>query len=138
MMIRSMLMLGLLLLPCAGRAQTLHTVEVFVKGLRAEDGGQLYLQLLNASGEQVNAVKLPIERSVVLQRFTDVPPGTYAARCYADVNGNAQLDLGFMGIPKEAVGSSNNARGFLSAPKLKDMLFTVDRATTISFDVIYY
>lgn len=118
--------------------QSTAPLQVFVKGLRAEEGGELYVQLLNAAGAQVQARKLPIERSVVLHQFDAVPHGAYAVRCYADVNGNGKLDFGFLGIPKEAVGSSNNAKGFFAAPKLKDMLFNVEGPTTISLDVIYY
>jgi uncharacterized protein (DUF2141 family) len=51
--------------------------------------------------------------------------GRAAIRCFAyhDENGNGALERSFLGIPKEGVALSNNARGHLGPPKLKDARF---------------
>ena len=115
-----------------------HLVEAFVKGLDPKNGNALYIGLLDDQGRQLQGKRIPVDRSVVLVRFEPVPKGEYAIRFYQDENGNGKLDLGLFGIPKEGVGSSNNARGFMSAPALKDMLFEVSGPTAQSMEVEYY
>jgi len=43
--------------------------------------------------------------------FGKHPPGEYAVVVFFDRNGNGELDTGMLGIPKEKIGFSNNARG---------------------------
>jgi uncharacterized protein (DUF2141 family) len=47
----------------------------------------------------------------------DVPPGDYAAQAFHDENGNEDVDQNFIGIPKEGVGFSRDARIGLGPPK---------------------
>jgi uncharacterized protein (DUF2141 family) len=54
-----------------------------------------------------------------------LPPGEYALSIFHDSNNNGELDTNFMGIPKEPVALSNNARPKFGAPKYKDAVFTV-------------
>ena len=46
-----------------------------------------------------------------------------------DVNDNQKLDTNWIGIPKEPVAISNNARGRLGPPKWKDAMFELREAT---------
>lgn len=55
-----------------------------------------------------------------------LPPGTYAVQAMHDLNDNGELDTGFMGIPKEPWGFSNNAKGKFGPPKWKDIVFSLD------------
>ena len=55
--------------------------------------------------------------------FKDVPLGVYAVSFVHDENENGKMDTNFMGIPKEDYGCSNNAKGFMGAPKWKDAKF---------------
>src|SRR4051812_16573780 len=43
-------------------------------------------------------------------KFADLPEGNYAVAVIHDVNDNHKLDTGFMGIPTERWGSSNNPK----------------------------
>lgn len=115
-----------------------HTIEAFVKGLVPKPGSALMIGLLDKDGEQLQGKRVPVDRSVVLVRFDPVPAGTYAIRFFQDDNQNDKLDLGLFGIPKEGVGASNDARGFMAAPGLKDMLFEVSGPKTLSMQVNYY
>jgi len=45
--------------------------------------------------------------------FPGVAAGTYAVSAFHDENSNGKLDRNFMGIPREGVGASNNAKGHL-------------------------
>jgi uncharacterized protein (DUF2141 family) len=46
--------------------------------------------------------------------------GTYAVAIYHDQNANGKMDKNFLGIPKEAYGHSNNARGSMGPPSFED------------------
>lgn len=48
--------------------------------------------------------------------FPGLPPGGYAVAAYHDENGNGKLDTGFLGIPTEGLGASNDAKGFMGPP----------------------
>ncbi len=59
-------------------------------------------------------------------------PGSYAVAVFHDANGNGKLDTNFLGIPTEAYGFSNDARGSFGPPDFKDCLITITGPTTIS------
>jgi uncharacterized protein (DUF2141 family) len=40
-----------------------------------------------------------------------------------DENGDGKLERNFLGVPKEGVGASNDARGRMGPPKWKDARF---------------
>ena len=47
-----------------------------------------------------------------------------------DQNGNGEMDQNVLGIPKEAYGFSNNAKGFFGKPAYKDIMFQLNSAET--------
>lgn len=49
--------------------------------------------------------------------FSGIAPGTYAISVFHDENSNGKLDTNFLGIPREGVGASNDARGHMGPPK---------------------
>jgi uncharacterized protein (DUF2141 family) len=49
--------------------------------------------------------------------FSGIEPGTYAVSVFHDENSNGKLDTNFLGIPREGVGASNDARGHMGPPK---------------------
>jgi len=57
--------------------------------------------------------------------FSGIAPGTYAVSAFHDENSNGKLDINFMGIPREGVAASNDARGRLGPPKFNDAAFQV-------------
>ncbi len=60
--------------------------------------------------------------------FTNLPYGSYGVSLYHDENGNGKMDKNVMGIPKEAYGFSNNAKGFFGKPSYKDVVFQLNSA----------
>jgi uncharacterized protein (DUF2141 family) len=57
-----------------------------------------------------------VERKAVCD-FTGVAPGTYAVSVVHDENSNGKLDTNFIGMPREGVGASNDAKGHMGPPK---------------------
>jgi uncharacterized protein (DUF2141 family) len=60
--------------------------------------------------------------------FTNLPYGWYGVSLYHDENGDGKMDVNAMGIPKEAYGFSNNAKGFFGKPDYKDVKFQLNSA----------
>ena len=54
-----------------------------------------------------------------------LPPGEYAVSLFYDENANGKLDSNFIGIPKEPVALSNNAKPKFGPPKYKDAVFAL-------------
>ena len=63
--------------------------------------------------------------------------GTYAVSVMDDENANLKMD-GFLGIPKEGYGFSNNARVGISTPKFKECAFNIDQPLKkITIQMVY-
>ena len=57
--------------------------------------------------------------------FSEIPKGEYTVMIYHDLNNNGKLDKSFIGMPKEPVACSNNAKGFMGPPKYEDAKFMI-------------
>ena len=57
-----------------------------------------------------------------------LPCGEYAVKVFHDENGNGELDKGVFGIPAEAYGFSNDARGSMGPPEYEKAAFQLDSA----------
>ncbi len=117
---------------------TRYPIRALVVGLRPAAGNMLFIGLMDEQGEQLEGKRVEVTAEQMEVAFAPVPAGRYAVRMYQDENGNGQLDLGMFKIPKEGVGCSNNAKGFMSAPALKDMLFEVNGPKAIGIALTYY
>ncbi len=61
--------------------------------------------------------------------FDAIAYGTYAVSVFHDENSNGKLDTVFLiGIPKEGVGCSNNAKGHFGPPSFADSKFILDQS----------
>jgi uncharacterized protein (DUF2141 family) len=65
----------------------------------------------------------PARTGSVSVTVPNVPAGTYAAQAFHDENANDQVDRNFIGIPKEGVGFSRDARINFGPPKWRDAQF---------------
>ena len=63
--------------------------------------------------------------------FKNLKPGTYAVSVYQDIDTNGKINQNFLGIPKEPVSVSNNAKGFMGPPKYEDAKFYLDISKSI-------
>lgn len=60
-----------------------------------------------------------------------LPEGSYSVCAYHDSNGNGKLDKGFLGIPKELVAFSNQAKGLFGPPAYRATLIELKQDTAI-------
>jgi uncharacterized protein (DUF2141 family) len=63
--------------------------------------------------------------------LSQLPPGTYGVVVVHDEDNNGKLNKGFLGIPTELVGFSNNAKIFLGPPSFEETAFVLSGPLTI-------
>ena len=149
-MLRSLAPLLLLALPltsaCAQDAASdstggAGTLTVVLQGFESDEGAAVVrLDSSEATfiqGEDFFQVaRAEIEGGEAEVTFADVPYGPYALSAFHDQNENEELDTGAFGIPLEAYGFSNDARGQFGPPSYTDSAFqfTPD-STTVTITV---
>lgn len=70
--------------------------------------------------------------------FTNIALGTYAVYVFHDEDNNKKLNTNFIGMPKEGIGVSNNAKGHFGPPKYDDAKFIFNKPEqTISISLSY-
>ncbi len=79
-------------------------------------------KIVKATGKEVKVV------------FENLKPGDYAVSVFHDENENEKLDSGFMGIPNEPYGFSNDAMGTFGPPSFEKakMKLDSDKVSTIN------
>lgn len=75
----------------------------------------------------VQKLWVPIAGGAAKCVFPGVVPGAYAVAAFHDENGNGKLDTNFLGIPKEGLAASNDARGKMGPPSFDDAKLDVGK-----------
>lgn len=78
------------------------------------------------SKSAIDKVFAEIVQSTCTVVFKGVPYGQYAVSVFHDANMNKKLDVNIIGMPKEGIGSSNDAKGRFGPPKFKDASIVLD------------
>jgi uncharacterized protein (DUF2141 family) len=106
-----------------------NLIHIQIGGLR-NNKGQVSCALYSSadgfpkkSEKAVAHVNSAISDNKAVCEFSGITPGTYAVSVFHDENSNGKLDTNFMGIPREGVGASNNAKGHLGPPKFDAAAF---------------
>ena len=110
--------------------QETHTITLDFEGIEV-DKGSLYVAVYNT---EKKFLKEPIRGTIVkvidkkaTVSLEDFTTGIYAISAFHDINDNKKMDTNFIGIPKEPIGISNNAKGFMGPPKYKDAKFDLKK-----------
>lgn len=114
----------------ASVAATAGTLSIRMSGFRSADGQVLIAVYRGEDGfpsEPGKAWKSVVTRVSGDRASVDIaaPPGEYAFAIVHDENGNNQMDTNWIGMPKEGLGTSNNAKGRMGPPKYRDAKFTI-------------
>ena len=116
-------------LASAGNAHA-ATVDVSVANVR-DARGHIHVELCPEKlwlGDCTLIGEAPAVPGTTLVRVENVPPGIYAAQAYHDENDNHKVDRGLLGIPREGVGFSNDAKIRRHGPLFEDARFRVGHA----------
>ena len=115
--------------------QKVSTFELTIEGIDKQDG-EIRVALFNSEKEYnekenpLYAVVLPVDSTTVTWVQDSLQYGNYAIAVYHDRNLNGELDSNLLGIPKEAYGFSNNARGRFGPASWKDAHFRINSDTS--------
>lgn len=105
--------------------------------------GSLTAELYNSKGtflkKSYKKGSTVIKSNATSVTFSDIPKGEYTVMVYLDMNNNGKLDKSFIGMPKEPVACSNNAKGFMGPPKYEEAKFmiTSDSKITIKMNAAH-
>jgi uncharacterized protein (DUF2141 family) len=120
-----------------GLAQNSNLV-VTVLGIK-NNTGLLTVELYNAKGKFLKTayktISSAIKSNTATVTFIGIPKAEYTVMAYHDENNNKKLDKNFIGMPKEAVACSNNAKGFMGPPKYEDAKFIITADSKISIKI---
>jgi uncharacterized protein (DUF2141 family) len=75
------------------------------------------------NGNNFRGVHAPIQERIAQFIAEDIEFGDYAVKVYHDENNNSKMDKAMFGIPTEAYGFSNDARGKFGPPKYSEAVF---------------
>jgi uncharacterized protein (DUF2141 family) len=128
---------AVLLITGFAQAQKINlTVEM--TGFKSDDG-RVKVGLYNSEGTFLKFIfksqLSDIKDHSASVTFEGIEKGEYAVSVYHDENNNGKLDTGFMGIPSEGYGSSNNAKGFMGPPKYADAKFEIKANSKIKITI---
>jgi uncharacterized protein (DUF2141 family) len=124
-----------------GAAPAPGTLQIDVANVRAQTGSvHVHIcteaQFLKTCGQSANS---PAKLGTTVLTVSGLKPGRYAAQVYYDQNDNQKFDRGMLGVPKEGVGFSNDAKIRFAPPKWDEAVFDYDgRARTIRLRLRYF
>jgi len=125
-------------------SQPTAQLTVSVVGFR-HNTGHLLVALSDKQASFLSKTELPLgnQRVIIINRaasvtFIGIAAGDYAVSVTHDENDNLKVDTNFIGMPKEGVGVSNEAKGFMGPPKFKDAKFHYDGGkASITITLVY-
>jgi uncharacterized protein (DUF2141 family) len=111
------------------RAKAEDLIHVEVTGLR-NDTGQVGCNVYSSAAgfptdtsKALHGVLSPIKNKKASCDFSGLPAGRYAVSVMHDENSSGKVETNFLGIPKEGVGASNDAKASMGPPKFDDAAF---------------
>lgn len=122
------------------RADQTGLLLVELTGMNSDDGSLVYAIWSDPQhwleADPLREGSVPVESGSSVISVRGLPYGEYALSAYHDLNGNMKLDTGLFGIPKEPIGTSNNAKVRFGPPKFEDAVFQLDEPQlTITINV---
>ena len=123
-----------------GSAQN-NTLTVNITGI-SDIKGDIYIYLYTSEkgfpieiSKANKFKKVKVSKKSLSVSFKDITYGTYAVSVYHDIDANGKINQNFLGIPKEPVGVSNNAEGFMGPPKYEDAKFSLKSNKLITINL---
>lgn len=119
------------------------TLTVKIQGFRNMKGQVGILVFPGKEGfpsdrnKAVRQVLIPLNGSVIVQNFSDLPQGNYAVTVMHDENGNNELDVNFLGIPKEGYAFSGSGTVLIGPPSFDKAAVRLDANKTIELKISY-
>lgn len=123
---------------CLGKEKNGATLTVHVKNLKNTDG-KLEITLFDSESsflqKGIQQVVQIEDRSIVTIQFKGLVQGIYAISVVHDEDGNGEMNTGFLGIPIEDYGFSNNAKGRFGPPSFEQTKFQISGDQQIEINI---
>lgn len=131
--------LSLLLGAGAPGAHPNADIEIAVQDVRSSEGRILVTICPRAAypGPCKLSGEAPAHAGTTWITIREVPPGSYAALAFHDLNGNGRLDK-WMGMPREGYGFSRMPRRAMGQPSFDNIRFEHDASPQRMALVIHY
>ena len=117
-------------------------VDVEVRNLRASTGHLRVAICREPEFLQPHCTwqeSVPAAKGTMVVRFTDIPPGTYAAQAYLDEHDWGEIRRDALGFPEQGIGFANDAPMRFGPPSFVDARFTVGSAPVqVRITLTYY
>ena len=107
------------------------TITVAISNFRNSEGlAQVTLydredEFLSEDSATAQKVRVEIEGEKATAEFAGIQPGNYAIALMHDEDGDGEMKKNLIGIPKEGIGMSNDAKPKFGPPKWEDAVFEV-------------
>lgn len=120
-------------------AQESLTLIVEVNNAKPNEG-QIIISVFNSKKtflkeSYVSKTKAVDSNGQAFFEIIDLPTGIYSVSAIYDEDSDGELKTGFMGIPKELVGFSNNAKGTFGPPSFGKTAFNLNSNKTIKINL---
>ena len=121
-----------------------NEIAINVSGLRTDKGKCLLYLFNNKKGFPTDATRAIKTATITISNgkstiiMKDIADGEYAITIIHDENDNGNLDTNFLGMPKEGVGVSNNAKGKMGPPGYEDSKFQLENKSMILNITMHY
>ena len=99
-------------------------LKVYISELKNNDGIVL-LELRDGNEKFVKGLSQEIQKNSCVFVIRDLKPGKYSFKFFHDENKNKELDTNWLGIPKEGIGFSNNAKATFGPPSFDETVFEI-------------
>jgi uncharacterized protein (DUF2141 family) len=128
----------------ARETQQTGDITIVLTGFE-NNNGLVWISVVNSEQGYVDqhkafcGIKTKLTNRRVKVVLKDIPYGEYGIRTYHDEDGNGVLNKNIIGIPKEAYGFSNNARGLTGVPSYDKVRFKLNAPSiTVNITVKRY
>lgn len=115
-----------------------NQLTVVVKNMQ-NTNGNLRVTLFDSESNWLKEGDLRLvnikSQDAVTITFKDLPEGTYGVAVVHDDNANEEMDTNSFGIPTEAYGFSNDARGMFGPAEFEDSKFEVNGDKQIEINI---
>jgi uncharacterized protein (DUF2141 family) len=113
-----------------------YSVTIEITDLK-NSKGQVLLMLLDENKKEIKGVSGAIKNNKCIIVLENLKPARYAFQYFHDENNSNSLNKNFVGIPKEGIGFSNNAKGSFGPPPFEKWLFNLSGNVRMSCKINY-
>lgn len=131
----------LLLISIETYAQNSGTLVLEIKGVQTTKGGELSAGIFdqesfpNIGKASVVEIK-KVDGNLMKITFNKIPAGIYGVAVYQDIDQNKDLKTNLIGLPREPIGFSNDAKINFGPPSFEDAKITIKAGETLTIPII--